>query len=120
MINTGHETLSETFLDILPSPLKNLDTPVKPMLPTTTRSTFSFVAYSTILSDGFPLVTNISIGIPSCASIFLFLSFKPLLHSYPLSLDILLSYTLQNWSFHPVRGDLIAPSNTGVEISCIT
>lgn len=43
-IKTGHETLSETFLDTLPSPLKSLDTPVKPTLPITTRSTFSFVA----------------------------------------------------------------------------
>ena len=94
MIKTGHETLSATFLDTLPSPLKNLDTPVKPTLPITIRSTFSFVAKSTILSDEFPSVMNMFIEIP-CASRFLFLSSNPF-SSFSLSLYMLLSCTPQN------------------------
>jgi hypothetical protein len=62
-IKIGQETFSDTFLDTLPKPLKNFETPVIPILPITTRSTFLSVAYSNILSEGLPMVMKISIDI---------------------------------------------------------
>jgi hypothetical protein len=56
-ISIGRETLSETFLETLPKPLKNFDIPLKPVLPIIVRSTLDLVTI-TSLNEKFASIYN--------------------------------------------------------------